>query len=248
MSKVKVYYKHALSGLVASATAAGYGVDNLLIFLEGSLWKGVGTGTHTITFDAGVGNTVSADYVGVANHNLSGATFKLQYSNDNFSGDINDAVSFSPSDNLPFLKEFAAQDERYWRIELTGLTAVPFMAIAYWGDLVEWDFPSLFDPHEEDDQSNVNESSTGYLLGINQKFIEKRLSFKFRGVEDGGTLWLAIRAWWETHGLNLFFLSWDIDNHPDDIFFVYSESKFKAPFIMATLREVSLKFKGRVAR
>jgi hypothetical protein len=91
MAKVKAYYDHDLSGLTASATTTGYDVDNLLIFLESSLWKGVGTGDHTITFDAGANKTVGANYLAIANHNLSGATVMLQYSNDNFAADINDA-------------------------------------------------------------------------------------------------------------------------------------------------------------
>lgn len=248
MSKVKAYYKHELSGLIASATTSGYSVDSLLIFLESSLWKGVGTGTHTITFDAGVGNTITADFVGVAGHNLSGATFKLQYSTDNFAADINDAVSFSPSNNFPFLKEFASVDKRYWRIQLTGLTATPFMGIAFWGDLVEWDFPALFDPNGETDKANVNISPTGFLLGINVKFIERTLNIVFRGVEDGGTLWNALKTWWDDHSLNLLFISWDIDNHPNDIYLVYPAPSFKGPFITATRREVTLSFKGRVSK
>ena len=248
MAKVKAYYKHELSGLVASATASGYDVANLLIMLEGSLYKGVGTGTHTITFDAGVGNTIAADYVGVANHNLSGATFKLQYSTDNFSADINDAVSFSPSDNFPFLKEFTSQDKRYWRIQLISLTAAPFMGIAYWGERVEWDYPALFDPSAESDKANVNVSPTGFLLGINTKFIERSLKLRFRGVEEGSSLWLALRTWWEDHGLNLLFIAWDIDDHPAEIFLVYPSPSFRGPFISAVYREVSLTFKGRVSR
>lgn len=246
MSKMKAYYKHELSDLVASASAVGYDVGNLLIFLEGSLWKGVGTGTHTITFDAGVGNTISADYVGVANHNLSGATFKLQYSTDNFSGDINDAVSFSPSDNFPFRKEFTSQDKRYWRIQLTGLSSVPFMAIAYWGERSEWDFPALFDPNAETDESNLNVSKTGYLLGINTTFIERPIDVVFRGVLDGSALWLELRNWWDTHGRNLLFIAWDTDDHPDDVFFVRPEKSFKGPFISAVYRQVSINFTGRV--
>lgn len=399
MAKVKAYYKHGLSGLVASASASGYDADNLLIFLEGSLWKGVGTGDHTITFDAGSGKVTNGDfetgdisgwtffvgggasatftasssspyqgtykglvtitsggasgsdlqvhqknksivngkrykiifagkaaasrtgsidiiksetpytsytdenaqtinfttawqifeftftanitaedarlqiqlggdsnnveldvvgwyeeddiltnYVGVANHNLSGATFTHQYSMDNFSSDINDSISFSPSDNFPFLKEVTGISRRYTRIKLTNLSAVPFMGIAYWGDLVEWDFVALFDPGAESNKANVNVSKTGLLLAINNRFIERSMRLKFKRADDGGTLWLALRAWWENHGLNLLFISWDIDNHPNEIYFVYPSPEFKGPFTTANRREVSLIFKGRVSR
>jgi len=385
MAKVKAYYKNSLTGLIASATATGYDVDNLLIFTEGSLWKGSGTGTHYINFDAGTGSTVSADYVGVANHNLSGATFKLQYSagattgadlvtnggfdsattgwtasastlasvaggqsgnclevtnsgaasgsayqdigsltvgetykivayfkkgtgasgaikigtttdDDYYGSDLGltdagwtaytyyftaiettaritfvnesivsaetalfdtasmyiiswtDAVSFSPSDNFPFLKEFTTQDKRFWRIQLTSLTVAPFMGLAYWGDRVEWDYPALFDPDAESNKANVNISPTGYLLAINNKYIERTLRLRFRRADDAGTLWLALRAWWEDHGLNLLFIAWEIDNHPNDIYLVYPDPKFSGKFTTANRREVSLIFKGRVAR
>lgn len=385
MAKVKAYYDHNLTGLIASATTSGYSVDNLLIFLESSLWKGVGTGTHYINFDAGTGSTVSADYIGVANHNLSGATFKLQHSDGTTTGadlvtnggfdsattgwtaaastlasvaggqagnclevtnsgaasgsayqDIGsltvgenykivayfkkgtaasgaikigtttdddyygsnlgltdagwvaytyyftaiettaritfvnesivsaetalfdtvsmyalswtDAVSFSPADNFPFLKEFTTQDKRFWRIQLTALTAVPFMGIAYWGDRVEWDYPALFDPDAESNKAKVNISPTGYLLGINNKFIERSINLKFRRADDGGTLWTALRNWWINHGLNLLFIAWDTTNHPNDIFLVYPDPRFRGPFTTANRREVTLTFKGRVSR
>ena len=382
MGKVKAYYKHELSGLVASSTASGYEVDNLLIFLESSLWKGVGTGDHTITFDAGANKTVGANYLGIANHNLAGATVMLQYSNDNFSGDINDAwdynisefatsvfdasailplgISFAPdgtlwvcddntnkiyniqtdgtlinsfatsvfdasatspqgigfapdgtlwisdtttdkiyniqtdgalisefatsvfdasatspqgisyapdgtlwicdattdkiynvlipkpTTNFPFLREFPLISSRYWRIKLSDLSSVPFMGIAYWGLSSEWDYPSLFDPDAESNKAKVNVSPTGYLLAINNKFTERSIRLKFKRADDGGALWLALRDWWENHGLNLLFIAWDTDNHPNDIYFVYPDPKFRGPFTTANRREVSLTFKGRV--
>lgn len=387
MSKVKAYYKYELTSLVASNTASGYSVDNLLIFLESSLWKGVGSSDHYISFDAGVGNTISADYFGVANHNLSGANVELQCSDTNYlqeevfnrfllgdfetvsgmtpflatqaivgggesgncleitnsgaaagyctqlcgtitigsyykftvyfkkgtgvsgsikvgtSGDddayaswtgltdaswtayttefiatenqvlitfsnestttgetalfdtatlyimdIDIAVNFTPSNNFPFLKEFTSLDKRYWRIKLSNLSSIPFMGISYWGDRVEWDYPALFDPSAESNKANVNVSPTGYLLAINNKFIERSISLKFKRADDGGTLWLALRSWWENHGLNLMFIAWDIENHPNEIYFVYPDPRFRGPFKTANRREVSLNFKGRVAR
>ena len=246
MAKTRAYFKNRLDvgSIIASATATGYDVNNLAIFLEDSLWKGVGIGTHTITHD--VGPSIGNDYIGVANHNLVGATFKFQYSTDNFSSDINDAVSFTVPNNKPFLKEFTSQNKPYWRIQLTSLSAIPFMAIAYWGERVEWDYPALFDPDSQNNKANVNISKTGLLLAINERYIERILDLKFRGVEDGSALWIALKSWWNDHGLNLLFIAWDIDNHPGDIYFVYPDPDFKGPFITATLREISLKFKGRV--
>jgi streptogramin lyase len=475
MAKVKAYYKHELSGLTATATAAGYDVDNLLIFTESDLWKGVGTGDHTITFDAGANKTTGANYLAIANHNLSGATVVLQYSNDNFAADINNAwshnissfltsvfdasatipqgisyapdgtlwvidsntdkvynietdgtlissfltsvfdasaidsrgisyaadgtlwivdtntdkvynietngtlissfatsvfdasattpsdisyapdgtlwvsdsntdkiynietdgtlissfptsvfdasaitprgIAYAPNDTLwvadtntdkvynietngtiiknfpvstfdpaatnlqgitiapdgtlwvcdadvdkiynvlipepiynkSFIREFDTISSRYWRIKLSGLSSVPFMGLAYWGLSSEWDYPSLFDPNAESNKANVNTSPTGYLLAINNKYIERSISLKFKRADDGGALWLALKQWWDNHGLNLMFIAWDTDNHPDDIYLVYPDRKFRGPFTTANRREVSLTFKGRVS-
>jgi hypothetical protein len=110
----------------------------------------------------------------------------------------------------------------------------------------EWDYPSLFDPSNESNKAKVNVSPTGYLLGINNKFIERSINLKFRRADDGGSLWQALRHWWENHGLNLLFIAWDTDNHPNDIYFVYPDPRFRGPFTTANRREVSLTFKGRV--
>jgi sugar lactone lactonase YvrE len=161
---------------------------------------------------------------------------------------VYNSIIYYPVDNNPFLKEFDLTYARFWRIQLTDLTSVPFMGIAYWGESSEWDYPVLFDPSAESDKAMVNISPTGYLLGINNKYIERSIDLKFKRADDGGTLWNALRSWWENHGLNLLFIAWDIENHPDDIYFVYPDPKFKGPFTTANRREVSLSFKGRVAR
>ena len=151
-----------------------------------------------------------------------------------------------PIDNKPFLREFGLISSRYWRIKLSSLSDAPFMGIAYWGLSSEWDYPSLFDPNAESNKAKVNVSPTGYLLAINNKFIERSIRLKFKRADDGSALWLALRDWWENHGLNLLFIAWDIDNHPDDIYFVYPDPSFKGPFTTANKREVSITFKGRV--
>ena len=152
------------------------------------------------------------------------------------------------TNNKPFLKEFDLISSRYWRIRLSDLSSVPFMGIAYWGLSSEWDYPALFDPSAEKNKAKVNVSPTGFLLAINNKFIERSIRLKFKRADDGGSLWLALRDWWENHGLNLMFLAWDIENHPDEVYFVYPDPDFRGPFTTANRREVSLTFKGRVSR
>src|SRR3990172_2435274 len=108
-SKVTIYYKHNLSGLVASSTEAGSDVANLLDRLERTLWKGNTTADITIKFDAGAGNTYQADSLRIARHNLKtiNATLSLQSSTDNFAANIVDAFTpYVPANDKAIIKEF----------------------------------------------------------------------------------------------------------------------------------------------
>lgn len=83
-AKPILYYKHSLSGLVATSEVTGFEASKLLDRMESTWWKATSTADQFIAFDAGAGNTISADYFGVANHNLSGINVELQCSNTNY--------------------------------------------------------------------------------------------------------------------------------------------------------------------
>ena len=85
-----IYYDYNLSGLVATSELTGFEASKLLDRLESTWWKATSAADQYITFDAGFGKTIGCDFVGVSGHNLAGTDFMLQYSNDNFSSDIND--------------------------------------------------------------------------------------------------------------------------------------------------------------
>ena len=147
--------------------------------------------------------------------------------------------------NKPFLRDFTQSTARYWRLKLTNLSVVPFIGIGYWGESVEWDFPDFFDPDAQDDKAIINVSPTGHMLGINNKFVERNINIGFSGVRDGSQIWKAITDWWKDHGLQVLFISIDIEDRPNDVFFVHPDPKFRGPFISSVYRNVSLKFRGR---
>lgn len=61
-----------------------------------------------------------------ANHNLDGLTIKLEYSTDNFSGDINDAVTpWVQSGSGQIDKSFTAQTKQYWRLNIASPASAP---------------------------------------------------------------------------------------------------------------------------
>jgi hypothetical protein len=68
-----------------------------------------------------------------AGHNLNGLTVKLQYSTDNFSGDINDAASWAQSGSALIDKEFTSQTKQYWRLNIAAPAAAPELAEMFLG-------------------------------------------------------------------------------------------------------------------
>ena len=118
MGKMKAYYEHELSDLTASATASGFDAENVLSLLEDSFWKGVGVGDHTISFDAGEGNKVAVDYIGMATHNLGGATLQLQYSDTDFGEPGTEISSFQGvANDSPDGIHFSTTDGTLWLVD-----------------------------------------------------------------------------------------------------------------------------------
>ena len=249
-SKVTIYYKHNLSGLVASSTAAGFDVANLLDRLERTLWKGDTTADITIKFDAGVGNTYYANSLRIARHNLADveATLSMQYSTDDFVSDINNAFTpFEPSDNKAIIEEFTAFNTRYSKIKLSGMTDKPFMAIAEWGRKTELEFASQsFDPHSYADNDNVNISAEGHLLGIHETWKERGISLAFDDADD--TLYQKLVDLHDVVDLQNFFCAWEKTDHSADKWLVRRKpGKRNNPLIVGGARRViTLNLIGRM--
>lgn len=249
--KVKIYYKNTLSGLVATNTAVGdYDVANLLDWREGTWWKALDTTDPMyITFDAGVGNTYVADYLGISGHNFNtiGATVSLEYSTDNFVGDINEAVSVTPSNNLQFVATFTQQDKRSWRIKIVNQSAAPKMEIAVWGEGVELDYATiLLDPNAEKYVGDRFVTQGGVIAGNHERYTRREIDLIFEGAED--TLYQKIKTWWETSGMGNFFISWEPNEHSTETYLVAptSDYSFKNPLTRGgQARTINLPLVGR---
>jgi hypothetical protein len=248
-SPIEFYYKHGLSGLVATSAATGYPVSNILQPVDGTLWKATSTATQYITFDAGVGNTYSPDYLLIHNHNLftAGATVVLQYSTDNFAADTNDIfTAFAPSSDKSILKLFTTQAKRYWRLKISGATVVPWIAYARWGAREVLDFADELTPYNVERKANVNVGDAGYVQGIHEKYAEWGLKMQFQSADS--TLLGKLRTWEETMKLGLFGVSWDPGDHSTDV----RVMRRKGPSFTAPLQyggayaDVSLDLIGRV--
>jgi len=259
-AKVKFFHKTMLgstgSTLVATSTEADndYDVDYIFNWLETNLWKAEDSGVadpQYITYDAGAGNTESADYVVILGHNLNtaGVTVTLQYSTDDFTGDINDAFTgIVVSADTVFSKEFTSQDKRYWRLKLSGHGATaPCMTLAVWGEATELDYmSSSIDPYADDIKATVNRTQGGYVSGIHVKHTMRNFNLTFDATDI--TTYDKVRAWRDDHGLQNFFLAWETANNPTEVWLMRpSGGTFSAPYsdFNTERRDVNIQLEGR---
>lgn len=260
-AKVKFFYETMLgsigSTLVATSTEADndYDVDYIFNWLETNMWKAEDSGIadpQYITYDAGAGNTKEADYIVILGHNLNtaGVTITLQYSTDNFSGDINDAFTgIVVSADTVFSKEFTSPGaKRYWRIKLAGHGATaPYMTLAVWGEATELDYmSSSIDPYADDIKATVNRTQGGFVSGIHVKHTMRNFNLTFDSTDQ--TTRDKIRTWRDNHGLKNFFLAWEVNNNPSDVWLMRpSGSTLATPYsdFNTSYYNASIQLEGR---
>lgn len=207
--------------------------------------------TQDLTLDLGVGNTATADYLTIFNHNLNtaGITVALQASATGaWAGEEVDAFTpVAPSADTVFQQEFTAPTAvRYWRIRLTNVVgAAPNIRIASFGLLTELDFASVgYDPYQEDIKQNVPMTEGGHVAGVHKKFTERVLSVQINDVDS--TLYGKIKTWQDTNEGRQFFFGWETSNNPNDIWLVRSSGRHNNPLQKnSTFRDVTLNLRGR---
>lgn len=254
-AKVKFFWETMLgstgSTLAASSTASGdFSVNYLFNMLETNRWMAAGAeGPHYITYDAGAGNTKTADYLVICGHNLraAGALVSLERSSDNFVSDISECFTpFVPQSDTAILTEFAEPSpKRHWRLKLTGAASAPYMALCIWGKKTELDYATAsFDPHAQEARSSVNLSYGGFVAGIHTQYVERAFTFAFDDAD--AALYSKISEWWEKSGQKNFFAAWETANNPQDVFLVRPDKKLSCPLKKGGLfRDVKISLKGR---
>lgn len=254
-AKVKFFYETMLgsagSTFTAASTAVGdYSVEYLYNMLETNMWLSADASSpQYITYDAGAGNVMTADYLAIIGHNLksAGAAIKLQYSDDAFSAHAWDAfAAFVPVTDGAVLKEFQSPGAyRHWRLVIIGAALAPYMTIAIWGNATELDYATAsFDPHGVEIKASVNFSYAGCVTGVHARYAERSMTLVFNDAD--ADLYDRIKQWWETNGLRNFFVAWENVNSPSDVWLMRPDARFLNPLKAGGLyRDISIELRGR---
>lgn len=150
-------------------------------------------------------------------------------------------VSSDVSDYLP-----VSVSKRYWRLKIgSSLSAAPYIALAIWGDKTELDYASSsFDPHAQNHKANVNVSYGGYVTGIHEQFVERRMSLNFNDADS--TLYAKIKTFIDTNGLKNLFIAWELANNETEVFLMRPEPNFNNPLSNGgAYRDINISLIGR---
>lgn len=126
MSEITLYTRNILETGTVTVTGdpdAGFPESRLYDRAISLFWKDTITEAKNFVVDQGAAGNLAVDFLAVQRHNFSGADMQWQYSNDNFSADINDAVTdWNQGDNNQIIKTIAAAaTHRYWRVTLASM-------------------------------------------------------------------------------------------------------------------------------
>ena len=246
MSNSIIGYKNVLeTGTVTASTeASGFDKESAYDWRPFTFWQPTAVPASLVV---DMGSAVDVDYFALASHDLfdNGSTIVLQYSNDNFSGDINDAfTAITPSDNDVIFETFATINERYWRIYVTGgVSSIGVTSFGEQTDLtkgmaIRFAPPTL----SRDSKMITSESNKGQFLGRSIERTGYPGMVKLRLLDPA---W--VRSTWDVfidHAeLKPFFFSWDDGDYSDEAVLAWTNGKIgPATYDTATTMSITLKF------
>ena len=101
----------------------GYPESRLYDRAVSLFWKDSALEAKNFVVDQGATGDKEIDFLAIEKHNFYNIAMQWQYSTDNFSADINDAVTdWTPADNTQIIKTLAtAQTKRYWRVTVATI-------------------------------------------------------------------------------------------------------------------------------
>jgi len=229
---------------VASSTAVGGAAINLTDFRPYTSWTPTAL-PATVTVDCGTAK--SADKLSVFNHNLftKGNTIEVRGSTDNFVASNVLVHSYAPPSDNAFVRDFAAQSFRYWRINILNGTA-PTLTIVALGTGFEFptNVPYGISPLDRDVVAQTNISERGLPLGrviLFERWAEK---LTFNHVDQTWLRATFLPAWKAHLRGKPFLFGFDLTNFPNEIYLVQTDGKMDAPFPLPSKANLSINISG----
>ena len=127
MAKIALYTRNILETGTVTVTGtpdSGFPESRLYDRAISLFWKDTVAEAKNFVVDQGAGASLAVGFLAIQRHNFNTYAMQWQYSNDNFSADINDAVTdWNQGDNDQIIKTMsAAETQRYWRVTLASMT------------------------------------------------------------------------------------------------------------------------------
>ncbi len=177
MTQVKICYRNILENSTVAVTSENASFPKYRLHDRdiGKLFKGASTPANFyITLDQGAVISYEVNRLFIpGGHNLNGLTVKLQYSTDNFSGDINDAASWVQAGSGLIDQSFGVQTKRYWRLNIAAPAAAPELSEMFLGKAYTFEINPLVGAREARAR-NISKSKTSSGLTRAVKLGEKR--------------------------------------------------------------------------
>lgn len=232
MAKPTIFYDNRLAdgAIAASSTAAGFAAANVADWRPYTWWKPTAL-PATLTVDCG--SAQAADYALIYGHTLgsAGCTLEVRASTDNFGASDVLVDSITPSDDDPFVLQFATASYRYWRLRITGAASMPAMAIAAIGAALElpiW-LPRGFDPVGRKINGQTNTNENGQPLGRTIDYEQWRQRITLQRVSWSWVRDTWLPAWRAHLRSSPFVLAWNTDLYPEDLKLVTAGNGFDTP-------------------
>lgn len=207
-----------------AALASGFPVTNAYDYRLHTSVKTGATGLLIIHVDAGVGNTISANYLAIAGHNLvtQGVTAKLQYSDNDSTW--TDHITGVGNTGASFGYDATVEAHRYWRIRVASSAAGTYISQAMFGQALQCRpigqgfTPSVYQHYKA--QSAINRD--GQYIGNVVKPVPMALKIKQRGINpaDFRTDWVPFL---EHARSKPFFFCWDYENYPEEAVYCWTD-------------------------
>ena len=243
-----ILYENILrsGSLFASGTAENYLIENIVDYKSFTKWKADGISDPWIECD--FLSAKSPDTIGIYNHNFDqiGGTIKIQYDDSGWK----DLKILTVNETYPILETFTEQSSSKFRLLFISPSIEPEIGNIFLGSRIDFPVPpdTPGTPAEEGINAAMEISQAGHNLGAIISFFPLKSSVKFSNITR---TWFDnnIRPFWFSHARYLlpFFYAFDLDERPDDVYFVTMDKgqTFKEMLTILSLTdELSFNFNG----